>query len=313
MDLFGVRLVGVNAESGQKLLLTLLFVAIFLVLRWGARAVARRVRSGRGGERARFWSSQGINLVTTGFMVLGTLSIWFDDPQHLAAGAGVLTVALAFSLQRAVTSVAGYFAILWGGNFAPGDRIEIGGVRGDVIGIGFLQTTVMEMGQPAAGANPELWVRSLQYTGRLVAVSNARVFDEPVYNYTRDFPYLWDEISVPIPYRADRAAAEQILLEVANTQTVQLRDVSTEALRAMRRRYFVRMEDLRPKVYHRLTDNWLELTVRFVVEVRGVRDFKDAMSREILRRLDEAGIPIASSTVEVTQFAGETPATHASD
>jgi len=300
VDLFGVRLVGVNAESGRKLLLTLLFVAVFLALRMIARLVGRGFRGEGKNERAMFWGRQSVNLLTTGFLVLGTLSIWFNDPRNLAAAAGLLTVALAFSMQRVVTAFAGYFAILWSGSVHVGDRIQIGGVRGDVIGIGFLQTTVMEMGQPAAGANPELWVRSLQYTGRVVAVSNSQVFDDPVYNYTRQFPYLWDEISVPIPYRADRAAAEQILLDVANEQTIQLGDMSREALRAMRNRYFVRMAELRPKVYYRLTDNWLELTVRFVVEVRGVRDLKSAVSREILRRFDEAGIPIASSTVEVT-------------
>ena len=312
MDLFGVRLVGMNLESARKLLLTLLFVVIFLGLRWGARASARLLSRRRTGVRARFWSHQGINFLTTAFLVLGTLSIWFDDPQYLAAAAGLLTVALAFSLQRVVASFAGYFAILWGGNFAVGDRIQIGGVRGDVIGIGFLQTTVMEMGQPATNANPEMWVRSLQYTGRVVAVSNAQVFDNPIYNYSRDFPYLWDEISVPIPYRDDRARAEEILLEVANSQTVQLSDVSGDALRAMRRRYFVRMEDLRPKVYYRLTDNWLELTVRFVVDVRGVREFKSAMAREIIRRFDEAGIVIASATMEITEFPGAPPSMHGS-
>lgn len=171
----------------------------------------------------------------------------------------------------------------------------------------------MEMGQPAAGATPEMWVRSLEYTGRVVAVSNAQVCDEPVFNYSRDFPYLWDEISVPVGYDADRALTERILLEVANTRTVRLSDVSGEALRAMRRRYFVRMEDLRPKVYTRITDNWLELTVRFVVEVRGVRDFNDAMNREILHRFDEVGIPIASSTMVVTQIAAPPPSPHPAD
>lgn len=308
MDLFGVRLVGVTPESGRKLLLTLLFVAIFLVVRMLAGALARRWRREPRSERALFWSRQGVNLVTTGFLILTTLSIWFNEPQHLATAAGVLAVALAFSLQRVVTAVAGYFVVLWGGNFGVGDRIQIGGVRGDVIGIGFLQTTVMEMGQPATGASPEQWVRSLQYTGRLVAISNAQVFEDPVYNYSRDFPYIWDEISIPVPYRADRARAEAILLEVAHAQTVQLRDMSQESLRAMRRRYFVRTEDLRPRVYQRITDNWLELTVRFIVEVRGVRNFKDAMTREILVRFEGAGIPIASATMEVTNMPPPSPA-----
>ena len=48
-----------------------------------------------------------------------------------------------------------------------------------------------------------------------------------------------------------------------------------------------------------MTDNWLELTVRFVAEDHGVRDLKDAMTRDILAALDEAGIGIASATFEI--------------
>ena len=62
----------------------------------------------------------------------------------------------------------------------------------------------------------------------------------------------------------------------------------------------VRREDFAPPTYWRLTDNWLELTVRFIAHDHGIRDMKDAMSREILARLDEAGIGIASATFEIT-------------
>ena len=58
--------------------------------------------------------------------------------------------------------------------------------------------------------------------------------------------------------------------------------------------------DIAPQVYFRLTDNWLELTVRFLVPDHGIREIKDAMSRDILAALDEAGIGIASSTFEIT-------------
>lgn len=68
-------LVGVNGESGRKLLLTLLFVTIFLIVRWSARAATRLLRREGRAEQARFWSHQGINLVTTVFLALGTLSI----------------------------------------------------------------------------------------------------------------------------------------------------------------------------------------------------------------------------------------------
>jgi len=52
-------------------------------------------------------------------------------------------------------------------------------------------------------------------------------------------------------------------------------------------------------VYCRLTDNWLELTVRFIAKDHGIRDQKNAMSREILQALNEAGLGIASATLEI--------------
>ena len=178
----------------------------------------------------------------------------------------------------------------------------MGGVRGDVLALGFLRTTVMEMGQPppVRGDEPAIWVEARQYSGRIVTITNDRIFDEPVYNYTRDFPFLWEELHLPVPYTADRARAEQILLAAARRHTVRVSEVSTEALRELRRRYFVDSADLEPRVYWRLTDNWLELSVRFVVRERGVREVKDAMSREVLSELQAAGIPLASATFELT-------------
>ena len=301
MEIFGIRLVGINAENGQKLIYTLILVALLFLLRRSLRALTSQVYRRLDQERVRFWTRQAINLSTMLLLVLGLLSIWFDDPTRLATALGLVTAGLAFALQRVVTAVAGYFVILRGTTFSVGDRIVMGGVRGDVIALDLIQTTIMEMGQPPSveNADPAMWVRSRQPTGRVVTVSNAQIFDEPVFNYSRDFPYLWEEMTLPISYTADRVRAEQILLDAARRHTVQIHDMSQEALATMRHRYFVQSASLKPAVYYRLTDNWLELSVRFVVMDRGIRDVKDAMSRDILSALDEAGIGIASATFEI--------------
>ena len=106
-------------------------------------------------------------------------------------------------------------------------------------------------------------------------------------------------MALPITYTADRARAEKVMVDVAERHTVAIEHMSEEALREMQRRYFLKSAEMKPRVYYRLTDNWLELTVRFIVEDRGIREMKDAMSREILRQFDEAGIGIASSTFEI--------------
>lgn len=302
MDIFGIRLVGINAENGQKMLLTLGFVAILFLVRALVAAVVRLALQGRADERVRFWTSQALNLSVAIVLLLGLLSIWFDDPTRLATAIGLVTAGLAFALQKVVTALAGYFVILRGRNFGVGDRITMGGVRGDVIALGFIQTTIMEMGQPPAvqGADPAMWVRSRQYTGRIVTVSNDKIFDEPVYNYTRDFPYLWEEMAFPIGFETDRHRAERILLDCVARRTTPLEQFGRVALEEMRRRYFVRnVADLGPRVYYRLTDNWLELSVRFIATEHGVREIKDAISRDVLDRFDEAGIALASATFAV--------------
>src|SRR5690606_10945725 len=179
VELFGLRLVGVNAEGGRRFLLSLAFVAVVLVLRRVASAPIRWIpRRGRG-ERIGFWLRQALHLGTAVVLLVGLVSIWFDDPSRLATGLGLVTAGLAFALRTVVTAVAGYFVILRGKTFGVGDRIVMGGVRGDVIAIRFTQTVIMEMGQPPSveQADPAIWVRARQYTGRIVTVSNAKIFD----------------------------------------------------------------------------------------------------------------------------------------
>jgi small-conductance mechanosensitive channel len=301
VEIFGIRLVGVNAESAKKLLFTLVFTAAVLLLARVLRRLVRRLGHDLERERAEFWTRQTINLCTAVVLLVGLMSIWFDDPGRLATGLGLVTAGLAFALQKVVTAVAGYFVILRGRVFNVGDRIVMGGVRGDVIALDFTQTTIMEMGQPppVQGAEPPVWVRSREYTGRVVTVTNSKIFDEPIYNYTRDFPYIWEELVLPIGYSADRERAEAILLSVAERHTVSLAALGQDALDEMQRRYLLKPADMRPRVYYRLTDNWLELTVRFIVKDHEIRTIKDAMSRQLLELLDEAHIGLASQTIEI--------------
>lgn len=300
LQIAGVRLVGWSAGTGKKLLLTLALVAVVLLLRRLALAASFAILREKN-ERARFWARQIASLATLLILVLGLASIWFDNPGRLTAAAGLVTAALVFALQRFVTAIAGYFVILRGNTFHVGDRIMMGGVRGDVIKLGLTQTVIMEMGQAPGeqGDTPSMWVQARQYTGRMVTVSNAVIFDQPVYNYTREFPFLWEEMRVPVRVDPQRGAAERILLDAAERHTVKIKALGERDLRELERRYAVRSADMGPRVYWRITDNWLELTVRFLTRDHEIRDVKDAMSRDILEAFDRHGISVASATSEI--------------
>ena len=307
MHILGIDWVGVTPENGRKLLLSMGFIIAVLLAGRGLRVLAGFMFGGdHGSVQTRFWTRQGISLATAVIVVLGILSIWFNDPARLATAFGLISAGMAFALQQVITCVAGYLVILRGNTFTVGDRISMGGVRGDVMRLGFIQTTIMEMGQPPASGSPApgMWVHSRQFTGRIVSVPNSKIFAEPVFNYTRDFPFIWDELTLPLPFQTDHAVAEAILLEAAMLHAAPADRIAGEKKVELQERFGLAAIDLHPRVYYRITDNWLELTVRFVTETHGVRGVKDAIARHVMNGFDQAGIRIASSRIAVVQAGG---------
>jgi len=302
LRLFGITLIGATPENLRKLLLTLALIALAVLLTWVLRAILRSFIGSRGGTRFHFWARQAVSLLIAIVVLFGIASIWFDNPARMATMIGLLGAGLAFALQRVITAVAGYFVILRGKTFNVGDRIVMGGVRGDVIALSFMQTRIMEMGQPppVQKDEPAMWVKSRQFTGRIVTVTNDKIFDEPVYNYTDQFPYVWDEITIPIHYDADRDRAEAILLEAGRAHAVTCASAGAQELERLERSYGIGVGDIDPRVYWQFGQDWLELTVRFLTPDHGTRDIKDRMTRQILAQLEEAGIAIASTSYEIT-------------
>jgi len=306
MDIFGIRMLGFTGETGRKLLLTLILLVVVLALRglvgWLLRHLRKGVARKGGDERARFWGRQGVSLIALIVLVAGVVSIWFDNPGRLASAVGLITAGIAVALQRVITSFAAYLIILRGRVFTVGDRITMGGVRGDVVSLGFMQTTVMEMGEPPGeqADPPATWVAARQYTGRIVRVTNDKIFDSPVYNYTRAFPYLWEEIHIPIKYGDDYEKVEQILLDVARKHTSEFEPEAAASLDELRHTLFLPdTVSVEPHVYVTLTDNWIALALRFIAPQRGVRPLKDAMSRDIWSAMQSAKIGLASGTYEI--------------
>jgi small-conductance mechanosensitive channel len=288
---------------GRKFLFSVGLVLTVVIVSAVLRAGAGRLFGSSDRDRPRFWSEQIVSLAALVTIVVGILAIWFDDPGRLTSALGLATAGVAVALQRVITSFAGYLIILRGNLFTVGDRIVMDTVRGDVIRLGFMQTTVMEMGQSVAesSAAPAMWVGGRQYSGRIVRITNDRIFDSPIYNYTREFPFVWEEIKIPIHHEADRGAAEQILLTIAQRHTSQVERDATPALERFRRMFFLPGDiETSPRVFYRLTDNWLELALRFIAPEPGVRNLKDSIYRDILTEFEKQNIKIASTSMEIT-------------
>src|SRR5215472_14712277 len=91
-------------------------------------------------------------------------------------------------------------------------------------------------------------------------------------------------------------------MDVAQHATTEAQMFAEPYRRRMNDLYNIELEGLKPRVFYRITDNWLELSLRFIVDDRHSRDIKDRISREILKGFDEVGIGIASTTIDIVGF-----------
>ena len=219
------------------------------------------------------------------------LVIWLGLGSNFTVAMGILGAGIAFASQEVIGSFAGYLNIVMGNLFRIGDRVRVGNVVGDVLDISILRTTVMEIGE---------WVKADQYTGRVVSVANRVVFSDPVFNYTQHWPYLWDEIVTPITYDSDWRRAGEIMLEYGQEHSSPPYTQAQAKLQDMMRRYPLCETPAEPLLYVVMTDNWIEMTLRYVVEARERREVKGRLHRELLQRFEsEADITVASATIEI--------------
>lgn len=276
---------------GQVAVAILGLLIIVVLVRMGRRTLTRYVDDPTARYQAR-------KLVTFGgylLMVLLLSLIFRARLGGLTVVFGVIGAGIAFALREVILSVAGWLTITIGGLYSAGDRIQLAGTRGDVIDVSILRTTLMEIAE---------WVGADLYSGRIVRIANSFVYQAPVYNYSRDFPFIWDEIRVPVRHGCDHNLARQTLLRIAEEVVGEYTVGARTEWERMLRRFRVEPARVDPMVTLIVTDNWLEFTVRYVVDYKKRRGVQDEL---FMRTLDEFAategrVSIASETHEIVAF-----------
>lgn len=218
--------------------------------------------------------------------------VYSDKLGGLTVALGVAGAGIAFALQEVIASFAGWLAIMVGGFYKTGDRVQLGGIKGDVMDIGVLRTTIMETGQ---------WVDGDLYNGRIVLIANSFVLKEPVFNYSGDFPFLWDEIKIPIQFGSDYNLATSIIENVGIEVAGDLTQLSNEKWVALQQKYMLEDAQTRPMVSLILNDNWVEFTLRYVVSYNKRRATKTLLFTKILNKVDQSNgaVKFASATFQL--------------
>ena len=234
----------------------ILWLIIILLISWAIRnSINKKISDNTNRYRIK-------KLVRIGsyILIIFLILIMFTGSfQYLTVSIGLISAAIAFALQEVVLSIAGWFAIFGSNMYKPGDRIKINNIKGDVIDIGITKTTLMEIGD---------WVSSDNYNGRIVKISNSFVFKGAVHNYSTDFPFVWDEINLPIKYGSDITLANKIIQKTADTQLSKYTNFAKEDWKLMVKKYLIEDAIVASTLSLKLTDNWIEFNLRYVVDYK---------------------------------------------
>lgn len=271
-----------------------LVLAVFLVVRITRRTSLPLIKD----ANSRYRIKKVINFFGYLLFFLGTLFIFNVHLSGLGTALGVAGAGIAFALQEVIVSIAGYIAIFTSNFYRLGDRVQLGGIKGDVIDIGLLRTTLMQIGD---------WVDGDLYNGKMVRVANSFVFKEPVYNYSGDFPFLWDEINIPLKTSVDHGHAERLLFDILVGEVGDYSVSSQKAWDAMTSSYKIENAQVRPMISMSFNENWITFTLRYVVDYKSRRTTKSRLFKKILDAIRESKgkLEVASAALEITAFPKE--------
>lgn len=280
-------------EESNALLLVLLHFALWTCLILFVSWILRKSINKKVTDNAtRYRVKKIISLVSYALIILLTIVSFTGKVQYFTVSIGLISAGIAFALQEVILSTAGWFAIFSTNIYKPGDRIEINGVKGDVIDIGVTKTTLMEIGE---------WVNSDNYSGRIVQISNAFIFKGSVHNYSSDFPFVWDEINLPIKYDSDISLAKEIILTEAENSLTTYAEFAKKHWQHMVQKYMIEDAIITPTLTLKLTDNWIEFNLRYIVDYKKRRLTKNNLFSNIYNKINstKGKISLASATFEV--------------
>ena len=234
-----------------------------------------------------------LGILLTILIILMSFSL--DSFKEYTVIIGLFSAGIAFTLQELILSIAGSFYIFALRVYKPGDRIEINNIRGDVIDINSMYTTIMEIGE---------WVSSDNYSGRIVKISNAFVFKGPIKNYSMDFPFVWDELNILITFESDIALAKHIILEKSTALLSDYTQNSISKWQEMVERYYIENAKLEPTLAISITDNWVTINLRYITDYKLRRATKDDLFLEIYKSIIETKgkVVLASTTLQLLKI-----------
>jgi small-conductance mechanosensitive channel len=202
---------------------------------------------------------QAIAVLTICMIIIAFL---FENWYTTAVSLGLFSLILGFALQTPISSFIGWLYIIVRKPYRVGDRIQLGDFKGDVVEIGYLDTTLWEF-------SGDYLTNDLP-SGQLIRFPNTVVLQSEVYNYSwREFSYIWNEIPFHVAYESDFDYVIRVLKDI--TKDVLGPDMENKVNELKQLVEQTAIDELTIREYPFVTlrinaNTWVEASVNYLVD-----------------------------------------------
>jgi small-conductance mechanosensitive channel len=276
----------------------LVYSIVGVVLIWNAFRLLERTLPPHFGYGDHRYRARKTVTGASYIIILAFVAILFADHlKHVGFAVGFLGAGLVVALQDVIASLGGFIAIGFSNLYRVGDRIQVNEVKGDVVDISIMRTTVMETGN---------WVSRDRYNGRIVLIPNNAVLKGLVCNYSKGFRFVWDEIKIRLTYGSDHEHAREMLLRVAKETVGDHLEEAQGSWKRMIENYRIQNRPLEPTVTLDASGGSLEFSLSYTVDYTTRTNVRDQLFTKIVNEVVNSNGRLAwalSSTTVVLQSA----------
>ena len=273
---------GINKEYIHLTILTIFAVLFFDLIKLATRKIYSQLPVS---DKKKYFRNRKIKISLTIICWLVVILIWKEQIKSLITLISFVSAAVTIALREIIFNFFAGLYINAKKVFEIEDRIEIKGIKGDVITMHSLGFEMLEI---ADGNEYE------QSTGKIVHIPNSAVFSEPTKNFTKAFKYIWDEIKINIELDSDVEETKsyiynilkniEILKEIPEKMENQVDDVTVQ--------YRIYYNKLEPIIYTRINESHIELSLRYLVHPKKIRIVQNEIYLKVLEEYNKGNIKL---------------------
>lgn len=233
------------ATDGRAIIKSLVITVLLWVAAFVLRALVASYlrRRGLAPTELRRLMATTRNLILF-LLAVATATVWFDELRTFAVSLVAVAAAIVIATKELIMGAGGTFLRTSARIFDIGDRIEVNGLRGDVIDTALFTTTILEIGPGRIGH---------AQTGRSITFPNAMLLTTPVINESFSTPFMIHTFEVPV-LREHAVAAEETLRQACTDEIAVYVDDARHHFETRQRERGLEMPSLEPRILLRLDD-----------------------------------------------------------